>query len=370
MTRAGLPPAAPSGGAAPEAAELPGGERLGLAAPAWEIARRHRAEFPDEQERYGDRGLAWCAYDNQWILSWAAADAAGFEDLARRLEWLAGSSRRAATRSSDWRATWRSPPTWSSRCGRYWSPVRTRFAARAPSRGRASQQRRPAREQHADPREHREHRQPRREEVGVLEADVLGGDVLDRRRQPVERPVDADVGRQREQRRLDHEAQQQDDHDRHGLVAHQRPEAHAEAAEQRRHEHVAPDLREPLAQLRRRQVAGAEDRVAGDRRSRSRSAATAGRPAAANASVLAARNFSRSGAASSELVIVRWRHSPVMPTIARIVMNRLLVSAVNTSVSTESSSRLGEQADERHDQHRGAPRRRRRARRTCAWCAA
>ena len=90
MSRTGLPPRAPSGGAPPEVAELPGGERLELAAPAREIARRHRAEFPDEEERYGERGLEWCAYDNQWILAWAAADAAGFEDLGKQVEWLAG----------------------------------------------------------------------------------------------------------------------------------------------------------------------------------------------------------------------------------------------------------------------------------------
>ena len=90
MSRAGLPPREPSGGAPPEVAELPGGERLELAAPAREIASRHRAEFLDEEERYGDRGLEWCAYDNQWILAWAAADAAGFESLGRQIEWLAG----------------------------------------------------------------------------------------------------------------------------------------------------------------------------------------------------------------------------------------------------------------------------------------
>ena len=90
MTRTGDPPRAPSGGAPPQFAELPGGDRLELAGPAREIARRHRAEFPDEEKRYGDRGLEWCAYDNQWILSWAAADAAGFDDLHRRTEWLAG----------------------------------------------------------------------------------------------------------------------------------------------------------------------------------------------------------------------------------------------------------------------------------------
>ncbi len=90
MSRAGFPPRAPSGGAAPEFAELPGGRRLELAAAAREIASRHRAEFPDEEERYGDAGLEWCVYDNQWILAWAAADASGFEDLGRQIEWLAG----------------------------------------------------------------------------------------------------------------------------------------------------------------------------------------------------------------------------------------------------------------------------------------
>ena len=89
MSRAGLPPRAPSGGAPPDVAELPGGGLLELAAPAREIARRHRAEFLDEEELYGDRGLEWCAYDNQWILAWAAADAAGFEDLGKQIEWLA-----------------------------------------------------------------------------------------------------------------------------------------------------------------------------------------------------------------------------------------------------------------------------------------
>lgn len=90
MSRPGSPPRAPSGGAAPEAAEIPGGRRLELAPPAREIARRHRDEYPDEEERYGDRGLEWCAYDNQWILAWAAAGAAGFEDLDRQIAWLAG----------------------------------------------------------------------------------------------------------------------------------------------------------------------------------------------------------------------------------------------------------------------------------------
>ena len=49
-------------------------------------------------------------------------------------------------------------------------------------------------------------------------------------------------------------------------------------------------------------------------------------PAAAKASVLAARKRVRAGAASSELAIVRWRHSPLMPTTASTRMNSALVS--------------------------------------------
>ena len=89
MSRTGPPPSAAGGAGAPEVAELPGGVRLDLTVPAREIARRHRAEFPDEEQRYGDRGLQWCVYDNQWILAWAAAAEAGYVDLGKQIEWLA-----------------------------------------------------------------------------------------------------------------------------------------------------------------------------------------------------------------------------------------------------------------------------------------
>jgi hypothetical protein len=54
-----------------------------------EICARYRAEFPDEQERYGDAGLAWCVHDNQHILNWAVLGRAGDVDLERELAWLA-----------------------------------------------------------------------------------------------------------------------------------------------------------------------------------------------------------------------------------------------------------------------------------------
>ena len=60
-------------------------------------------------------------------------------------------------------------------------------------------------------------------------------------------------------------------------------------------------------------------------------------PAAAKASVFAARKRTRSGAASRELVIVWWRHSPLIPTTAKMRMKKLLVSDANTSTSTDSA---------------------------------
>ena len=83
------PPRPPGGGAPPETAELDG-EKLELVPLATEIARRHRAEFPDEEERYGERGLEWCIHDNQWLLSWASIAAAGWLDFPDRVAWLAG----------------------------------------------------------------------------------------------------------------------------------------------------------------------------------------------------------------------------------------------------------------------------------------
>ena len=77
-------------------------------------------------------------------------------------------------------------------------------------------------------------------------------------------------------------------------------------------------------------------------------------PAAANAIVFAVRKRSRSGAASSELVIVWWRHSPVIPITARIVMKRLLVSEVKTSVSTSSWVGSVSSGHQDGDEQRGA----------------
>ena len=74
--RGGTPP--------PGSVTLADGTTLVLAPVAHEICRRYRAEYPDEEERYGEAGMAWCVHDLQWILSWAAEG-----ELGANVEWLA-----------------------------------------------------------------------------------------------------------------------------------------------------------------------------------------------------------------------------------------------------------------------------------------
>jgi hypothetical protein len=82
-------PDPPSGQPPPTEADLGDGEPLDLAALAREICRRYRAEFPDEAERYGPAGNAWCVHDNQHILIWAAGTVNGYVELDHELAWLA-----------------------------------------------------------------------------------------------------------------------------------------------------------------------------------------------------------------------------------------------------------------------------------------
>ena len=79
----------PSGHPPPLSAQLHDGDTLDLLALAQEICRRYRAEFPDERERYGDAGIAWCVHDNQHLLNWAVAEQNGYGGFERQLSWLA-----------------------------------------------------------------------------------------------------------------------------------------------------------------------------------------------------------------------------------------------------------------------------------------
>jgi hypothetical protein len=83
------PLAPPSGAAPPIDVTAPGGSAVDVRALAKQICARYRSEFPDEEERYGDAGEAWCVHDNQYILQWALLDAAGTAALADQIAWLA-----------------------------------------------------------------------------------------------------------------------------------------------------------------------------------------------------------------------------------------------------------------------------------------
>ena len=75
----------------PAEVRLPGEDAIDLIPLAREICRRYREEFPDEAERYGDAGIAWCEHDNRHILRWAAIglelEEPGY--LERQIRWLA-----------------------------------------------------------------------------------------------------------------------------------------------------------------------------------------------------------------------------------------------------------------------------------------
>ena len=82
-------PAPPSGAPPPRVAELADGTEIDLEALAREICERYRAEYPDEEERYGQAGVLWCRHDNQHVLNWAVLHTRAFVVLDEQIAWLA-----------------------------------------------------------------------------------------------------------------------------------------------------------------------------------------------------------------------------------------------------------------------------------------
>ena len=79
----------PAGGLAPpQAVTLPDATELDLRPIARKVTDAHFARHPDELERYGEAGRAWCTHDNQHLLNWAALDLDGRADFDRQLRWL------------------------------------------------------------------------------------------------------------------------------------------------------------------------------------------------------------------------------------------------------------------------------------------
>ena len=81
--------APPSGNSAPIDVQAPDGRTVDVRELAQEVCRRYRAEFPDEEERYGDAGQRWCVHDNQYLLHWALLDVRGTTRLRDQVAWLA-----------------------------------------------------------------------------------------------------------------------------------------------------------------------------------------------------------------------------------------------------------------------------------------
>ena len=79
----------PSGYPPPAEAQLGDGRTLDLRVLAEEICGRYRAEFPDEEERYGEAGDLWCRHDNQHLINWAALHTQGYVVLDEQVAWLA-----------------------------------------------------------------------------------------------------------------------------------------------------------------------------------------------------------------------------------------------------------------------------------------
>ncbi|HEV3000697.1 MAG TPA: hypothetical protein VGW75_08155 [Solirubrobacteraceae bacterium] len=87
--RRSRPRLAPPSSPAPIDVLAPDGELVDVRELAREVCRRYREEFPDERERYGDAGVAWCVHDNQHLLSWALLDVRGATRLEDQVAWLA-----------------------------------------------------------------------------------------------------------------------------------------------------------------------------------------------------------------------------------------------------------------------------------------
>lgn len=54
------------------------------------ICDRYYQEFPDHDDRYGDRGRAYCAHDNAYLVAWLidALGVAGEASFSRNVAWL------------------------------------------------------------------------------------------------------------------------------------------------------------------------------------------------------------------------------------------------------------------------------------------
>ena len=82
-------PAPPSGVVPPAWFELDGGTRVDLGPLAGRLCGLYFTAYPDDVERYGSAGQAWCDHDSRYLLAWALEDARiGAVDCVAQVQWL------------------------------------------------------------------------------------------------------------------------------------------------------------------------------------------------------------------------------------------------------------------------------------------
>ena len=79
----------PSGAPPPQTAALHDGGVVALAPLADRVTERYCAEYPDEAERYGPAGRAWCVHDNLYLFAWAFGQLRGHVVFDEQVLWLA-----------------------------------------------------------------------------------------------------------------------------------------------------------------------------------------------------------------------------------------------------------------------------------------
>lgn len=81
--------APPSGAEPPRQAKRKDGAEVELEPIAREVCDRYFAEYPDDVDRYGEAGYAWCVHDTLYQFAWAIADHDWGADIKKEVRWLA-----------------------------------------------------------------------------------------------------------------------------------------------------------------------------------------------------------------------------------------------------------------------------------------
>jgi hypothetical protein len=79
----------PSGVNPPQTFELEDGTQVDLGPLASQLCELYYEIYPDDLERYGAAGQAWCDHDSRYLLAWALEDArAETVDCVEQVQWL------------------------------------------------------------------------------------------------------------------------------------------------------------------------------------------------------------------------------------------------------------------------------------------